>query len=213
MELTLIQQIAIWALPVLAAITLHEAAHAYAARHFGDPTAYLQGRMTLNPLKHIDPVGTVLVPLLCLLLPGSLLFGWARPVPVNFAALRDPCRNGRWVAAAGPLSNLVMAVGWMLLLRFALMLDGHYFQVPLQLMAQAGVLINVALMVLNLLPIPPLDGGRILLLSLPPRHAMWLARIEPYGIIVLVLLLATGLLGGIMHPLLELVYGMLSWLA
>ncbi|TJZ76179.1 site-2 protease family protein [Chitiniphilus eburneus] len=212
MELNLIQQIAIWTLPVLFAITLHEAAHAYAAKHFGDPTAFLMGRMTLNPLKHIDPIGTVLLPLLCLMLPGGFLFGWAKPVPVNFGALRNPRANGRWVAAAGPLANLAMAACWVLILRLAVNLDGNYFQLPLAYMAQAGITINVVLMVLNLLPIPPLDGGRILVFSLPREAAAAVSRIEPYGMIILVVLLATGILGGIMQPLMKLVYGFLALL-
>ncbi|WP_148715803.1 site-2 protease family protein [Chitinolyticbacter meiyuanensis] len=203
---SLIQQICIWALPVLFAITLHEAAHAFAAKHFGDPTAFLMGRMTLNPLKHVDPLGTVLVPLLCLLLPGGFLFGWAKPVPVHFGALRKPREHGRWVAAAGPLANLVMALGWLLLLHLALATQGSYFSLPLKLMAEAGIIINVLLMILNLLPLPPLDGGRILVLSLPPRVAASIARVEPYGMIILIVLLATGVLGGIMQPLMLLVY-------
>ncbi|QLI82726.1 site-2 protease family protein [Chitinibacter fontanus] len=212
MELNLIQNIAVWALPVLFAITAHEAAHAYAAKRFGDPTAFLMGRMTFNPLKHIDPIGTVVLPLICVLLPGGFLFGYAKPVPVNFNALRNPKRDMRWVAAAGPLANLAMALLWALVLRFAMgALDGNSFQLPLALMAQAGIQINVVLMVLNLLPIPPLDGGRILVSLLPRDLARLVSQIEPYGIFILIaLVLVPGLLSSIMSPFIHLVMRLVS---
>lgn len=194
-----IQKITIYALPVLFAITLHEAAHAYAAKKYGDATAYMMGRMSLNPLKHIDPIGTVLIPLLALSL-GGFLFGWAKPVPVNFANLNNPKKDMVWVAAAGPAANLVMAFGWALLYNVAAMNPEGYFSVPLALMSTAGIQINVVLMVLNLLPIPPLDGGRIAVGLLPRDLAYPLARLEPYGMFILVALMATGMLGVIIKP-------------
>ncbi|ADE11860.1 site-2 protease family protein [Sideroxydans lithotrophicus] len=183
----LIQTIALAAIPVLFAITLHEAAHGYAARHFGDLTAYQQGRISLNPLHHIDPVGTILLPLLTLFV-GGILFGWAKPVPVNFSALRRPKQDMLWVALAGPLANLVMALFWGGMIKVALMFPENYFAEPLIGMAQIGVTINAVLLVLNLLPLPPLDGGRIAISLLPHRQAFQLAKVEPYGMVILILL-------------------------
>ena len=205
----LIQTIALAAIPILFAITLHEAAHGYVARHFGDMTAYQQGRISLNPLRHIDPVGTILLPLLTLAL-GGILFGWAKPVPVNFSALRNPKKDMLWVAIAGPASNLAMALGWALLARFGMEMQGSYFSVPLQGMARIGIQINVILMVLNLIPLPPLDGGRVAVSLLPHRQAFQLAKIEPYGIFILIILLMTNLLGLILWPLVSMVTGMLG---
>ncbi|MTD32766.1 site-2 protease family protein [Paludibacterium denitrificans] len=207
-ELTLVQQITVWALPVLFAITLHEAAHAYAAKHFGDATAYMMGRMTLNPLKHIDPIGTVLLPLLSITL-GGFIFGWAKPVPVNFSALRNPRVSSRWVAAAGPLANLGMAVMWALFFRLAISMDNSYSE-PLRLMSRAGISINIVLMVLNLLPILPLDGGRILESLLPPGLAYKYSQLEPYGMWILIALIATGMLSSILRPFYALVYALLG---
>ncbi|KMJ54113.1 peptidase M50 [Vogesella sp. EB] len=209
-ELNLIQKIAIYALPVLLAITLHEAAHAYAAKRFGDATAYMMGRMTLNPLKHIDPVGTVLLPLLSVVI-GGFLFGWAKPVPVNFGALRNPRVGMRWVAAAGPAANLVMAIMWVLLLKLAIVMDNDYSR-PLALMSQAGIGINVVLMVLNLMPILPLDGGRIVESLLPHRLAYNFSRLEPYGMWILLALVFTGLLSPILRPFTTMVYELLGFL-
>ncbi|MDC7711394.1 site-2 protease family protein [Vogesella indigofera] len=209
-ELNLIQKIAIYALPVLLAITLHEAAHAYAAKRFGDATAYMMGRMTLNPLKHIDPVGTVLLPLLSLVI-GGFLFGWAKPVPVNFGALRNPRVGMRWVAAAGPAANLLMAILWVLLLKLAIVMDNDYSR-PLALMSQAGIVINVVLMVLNLMPILPLDGGRIVESLLPRRLAYNFSRLEPYGMWILLALVFTGLLSPILRPFTTMVYELLGFL-
>ena len=203
---SLISALAIWALPVLLAITLHEAAHGYVARHFGDPTADLAGRITLNPLRHIDPVGTLLVPASILALSslfgaGGILFGWAKPVPVNFSRLRNPKADMLWVAAAGPFTNLLMALGWAILFRIALVGEPGAYTVPLLKMADAGMQINAVLMVLNLLPLPPLDGGRIAV-SLLPHHLAWrFARLEPYGFPILLVLLFTGVLGNILWPL------------
>ncbi|MBX9265645.1 site-2 protease family protein [Chromobacterium violaceum] len=204
----LVQQVTIFALPVLLAITLHEAAHAYAARRFGDDTAYLQGRMTLNPFKHIDPIGTVLLPLLTIWL-GSFIFGWARPVPVNFNALHKPRQHMRWVAAAGPLANLAMMLGWAVLLKLALGMDGAYRD-PLMMMSKAGISINISLMLLNLLPILPLDGGRIVYSLLPPGIAWRYAQTESWGMWLLLLLVASGLLGAILQPLYVLMYHLLQ---
>lgn len=195
----LIQLIAIAAIPVLFAITIHEAAHGYVARHFGDMTAYQAGRISLNPIRHIDPVGTILLPLLTLAL-GGILFGWAKPVPVNFAALRRPKQDMLWVAIAGPASNLLMALFWGLMIKVAWMFPGGYFTEPLLEMAQIGVKINAILMVLNLLPLPPLDGGRVAVSLLPHRQAYQLSRIEPYGMFILIGLAITPVLGWILTP-------------
>ena len=205
----LIQTVSLAAIPVLFAITLHEAAHGYVARHFGDMTAYQQGRISLNPLRHIDPVGTILVPLATLLV-GGILFGWAKPVPVNFAALRRPKQDMLWVAIAGPASNLAMALGWGLLYKLAWLTPGSYFAEPLMGMAEWGIKINVILMLLNLLPLPPLDGGRVAVSLLPHRQAWQLSKIEPYGMFILIFMAVTPVLGWILLPLVRLTYQLLS---
>jgi Zn-dependent protease len=215
MELTLIQKIAIFALPVIFAITLHEAAHGYVARFFGDMTAAAAGRITANPLKHIDPVGTILVPLLILLTSkllggGAILFGWAKPVPVNFARLRRPKQDMLWVALAGPGMNFVMAVFWALMIQLGHSL-GNSFSAPLMLMGAAGVFINVILMSLNLIPLPPLDGGRIAVSLLPMKQAISYSKIEPYGFFILLGLMFSGVLGTIMWPLIELFIGLTAF--
>ena len=194
--------IVLWAVPVVFAITLHEAAHGYVARIFGDQTAYMLGRVTLNPLRHIDPIGTVAVPGFLILLSSPFVFGWAKPVPVNFGNLRHPKRDTIWVAGAGPFANFAMAVAWAILLKTAgpggaLASDG------LSVMAGAGVNVNLMLMALNLLPIPPLDGGRIAVSLLPHSLAAPYSRVEPYGFFVVIVLLATGLLNKMMLPLLS----------
>jgi Zn-dependent protease len=206
----IIQTITVYAIPVLLAITLHEAAHGYVARMFGDSTAYMLGRVTLNPLKHIDLVGTIIVPLAIVLLAklsggAGFLFGWAKPVPVNFANLRNPKRDMIWVAGAGPGVNLLMAIAWALLLNAFLAADLQE-QFFLE-MAKAGIFVNIGLMALNLLPLPPLDGGRILVGLLPHRLAYALSRVEPYGFFILIALLATNTIGFFLQPFYELGVG------
>jgi Zn-dependent protease len=212
---SLLQTIAIYALPVLFAITLHEAAHGYVARHFGDMTAHAQGRISLNPIRHIDLVGTIAVPILILVtskLLGSsgLLFGWAKPVPVNYSALRNPKRNMLWVAAAGPLSNLAMALAWALLFKTSDVLPLSDYTKPLQLMGFAGMEVNIVLMLLNLLPILPLDGGRIVVSLLPSRMAWQYAKLEPWGFPILLVLLFTSLLGVILDPMVRMSFGVIE---
>ena len=215
MELSLIQKIVVFALPVIFAITLHEAAHGYVARYFGDMTAAAAGRITANPLKHIDPIGTILVPLLILITSklfggGAILFGWAKPVPVNFARLRRPKQDMLWVAAAGPGMNLIMAVFWALMIQFGHMLGSGFASAPLMLMGAAGVFINVILMALNLIPLPPLDGGRIAVSLLPYPAAVKFARLEPYGLFILLGLMFTGILGIILWPLISVFIGLVA---
>jgi Zn-dependent protease len=180
--ISLVQTVAIYALPVLFAITLHEAAHGYVARHFGDLTAYAQGRISLNPLRHIDTTGTIVVPLLLIAMSGGkFAFGWAKPVPVNYSALRRPKQHMAWVAAAGPAANLLMALAWALALKAVLELPRNYLSEPLLKMAVAGIVVNIVIMGLNLLPILPLDGGRILAGLLPRKLAHRYAQTERWG--------------------------------
>jgi Zn-dependent protease len=210
MDLNLLAQtVAIYALPVLLAITLHEAAHGYVARHFGDMTAHAQGRISLNPARHIDLLGTIVVPVLILLaskLAGGagLLFGWAKPVPVNYSALRRPRQHMVWVAAAGPGANLAMALAWAALYKLADVLPANGFTQPMLLMGKAGIEVNVILMLLNLLPILPLDGGRIVASLLPRRAAGRYARLEPWGIpLLLVLLVIPNGLRIVLGPIID----------
>ena len=202
----LVQTISIYALPVIFGITLHEAAHGYVAKHFGDMTAYVLGRVSLNPARHIDPVGTILVPLVILLVTSwgagqGMLFGWAKPVPVNYHALRKPKRDMMWVAAAGPAANLAMALGWALTAKLALVMPNNYFTDPLFLISQAGVTVNLVLMLLNLIPLLPLDGGRIVAGLLPTRMADQYARLEPWGFPILLALMFTNVLGIVLAPM------------
>ncbi len=199
--LTLIQKIAVFLLPVLFAITVHEAAHGWMASRLGDTTARMLGRVTLNPLKHIDPVGTVLVPLLTLF--TGFVFGWARPVPVNWDNLRQPRRDMALVALAGPGANLLMALAWALAIKIGVLLFPYsqWVALPLVYMGGAGVLINVILMVLNLTPILPLDGGRVVNALLPGRLAAAYSRLEPFGLVIIVVLLVSGILGRILWPI------------
>ena len=201
-ELTIIQKITAYALPIIFAITVHEAAHGYAARYFGDMTAHYLGRISLNPLKHIDPVGTIILPALTVML-GGILFGWAKPVPVNFSNLRNPKKNMMWVALAGPFSNLLMAIFWTFLYaRLQLFPDSSVFF--LQEMALAGIQINLILMVLNMLPLPPLDGGRVAASLLPYPWSSYIENLERYGLFIIIFLLFSGLLGSILSPIINL---------
>lgn len=202
----LIQTITIYAIPVLFAITVHEAAHGYTARYFGDATAYLQGRITLNPLKHIDPVGTILVPLgLYFATAGAFMFGYAKPVPVDFGNLRNPQKDMVWVALAGPAVNLLQALGWAMVL-YTLVGAGVGERFWLE-MCKAGILVNVVMFVFNLFPLPPMDGGRILVGLLPWRQAILVSRIEPYGFFIVLALLVAGVISNLwMRPLMGLTY-------
>jgi Zn-dependent protease len=194
-----IQTLAISALPVIFAITLHEAAHGYVAKHFGDLTASQQGRISLNPIRHIDLVGTILVPALTVLL-GGFLFGWAKPVPVDFSRLRHPKQDMLWVAAAGPAANLLMALCWAAVMKLALTVPDFAYAQALAEMSRMGIAINAVLLILNLLPLPPLDGGRIVVSLLPPKAAWKYSRIEPYGLVILLALLLTHVLDMLLWP-------------
>ncbi len=198
MELAPMQRVAVSAIPMIFAITVHEAAHGYIAKQFGDNTAYDLGRISLNPLKHIDLLGTIVIPSLTMFF-GGMFFGWAKPVPVNFGRLKHPKKDMLWVAAAGPAANLMMMVLWVISLKFSFLLPEMYVQ-PFELMCTSGILTNIVLMVLNLIPIPPLDGGRIAVSLLPYKAALRYARVERYGFIILIVLLFTHILDKIMWP-------------
>lgn len=195
------QLFAIWVLPVLFAITVHEVAHGWVANKFGDPTAKALGRITLNPLKHIDLIGTIIVPAVLLLL-GGFVFGWAKPVPVNFQNLRHRRRDTALVAIAGPFTNLLMAIGWAAIAKAGIFLMDQGFQWALvfRYMGQAGIIINLMLLFLNIIPLPPLDGGRVLSSLLPPSVSSKFDKIEPFGFWILLILLATGVLAYILIP-------------
>ncbi len=202
-EYSLLEKIIIWAIPVLFAITVHEVAHGWLADKLGDQTAKIMGRITLNPIKHIDLIGTVILPLILLFI-GSFIFGWAKPVPVTWQNLRNPRRDMALVALAGPTANLIMMILWSILAKLVLITAagtmGSHFLLS---MCGAGILINIVLMVLNLFPLLPLDGGRILSAMLPVRWEKKYSRLEPFGLFILIALLATGVLGKIIWPIIE----------
>lgn len=210
-NLSVVQTVAVYIIPLIFAITLHEAAHAFVAHKYGDNTAKLLGRLSFNPTHHIDLFGTIVFPLISIVLGAmsggaGFIFGWAKPVPINFSKLKNPKKDLLWIALAGPLSNLAMALIWGLALKGTLYLDS-YFGIPLSLMAQAGISINISLLILNLLPILPLDGGRILFSLLPVKQAQQYAQTERYGMWILIALLLLGGLNYIMQPLYILLVG------
>jgi Zn-dependent protease len=211
MELNAIQQFTVWVLPVLFAITLHEAAHGFVAMKFGDKTAFMLGRVSLNPLKHIDPVGTILVPAVLFFL-GGLIFGWAKPVPVSWENLRHPKRDMALVALAGPLANLIMALGWGLIAKLGIWITPSVGMpgVALTLMGQAGILINLIILVLNLIPIPPLDGSRVVSSLLSGRMAYRYNLLQPYGFFILLALIFTGILFKLIGPPIYFLHEMIS---
>jgi len=212
----LIKTVATYALPVVFAVTLHEVAHGYVALRFGDKTAFRSGRISLNPLRHVDLLGTIVLPLLTLTIMKvfgfGVPFGWAKPVPVNYYALRNPKRDMLWVAAAGPAANLVMAIAWAVLMKGVQFLPQNTFAAFLVAMSVAGIQINIVLLVLNLLPIPPLDGGRIAVSLLPDRFALGYARLEPFGfpVLLVLVLLVPQVLMTVMLPMIQASIGLIE---
>ncbi len=199
----IIYTIGVWALPILFAITLHEAAHGWVANKLGDPTAKSLGRITINPLKHIDPMGTIVVPLF-LAMVSPFVMGWAKPVPVEPRYFKSPLLDMALVAIAGPVSNFVMACCWAMFFQMVSMsTDPSQLQTFLLKMANNGIIINIVLMVLNLLPIPPLDGGRVVTGILPPAWALSYMKLERYGMLIILLLLFSGILGKILWPIVQ----------
>ena len=213
-DLTLVEKIIVWAIPVLFAITVHEVAHGWVASRLGDQTARSMGRLTLNPIKHIDPLGTVALPVILFYLSslsgGGVIFGWAKPVPVNWQNLGHPRRDMALVAAAGPCANLVMLLLWAMLAKLITVVTHNTIWVTelVLIMCSIGITINIVLMVLNLFPVLPLDGGRIMTSLLPKRIAITYARLEPFGLLLLVILLATGILGNILGPVTSSIEGL-----
>jgi len=203
-NLSLIQEIIVWSLPILFAVTVHEVAHGWMANKRGDRTALMLGRLTLNPIKHIDLIGTIIVPLTCLTF-GGFVFGWAKPVPVDYRNLRSPKRDSALVAVAGPFSNLLMALIWASIAKIGELAfhEGYPNSIVFIYMGHAGITINLLLMILNLLPIPPLDGSRVVSSMLPPRMAMAYDAIEPYGFFILLFLIFTNVLSFILQPALQ----------
>lgn len=196
-ELTLVQKIVVWALPVIFAITVHEVAHGWVAKKYGDNTAYAQGRLTLNPIHHIDPLGTIVLPIVCLLL-GGFIFGWAKPIPVNGRYFKSPRKDMAMVALAGPVANLLMALAWALIARVGVTVNIETVTLPLAYMGIAGISINLVLAVLNLIPLPPLDGSRIITAMLSNNMAYKYNQLEPYGFYILLALMMTPILGLVM---------------
>ncbi|MGH8225334.1 MAG: site-2 protease family protein [Gammaproteobacteria bacterium] len=213
--LNIAQKIAIWAIPVIFAITLHEVAHGFVAWRLGDPTAKMLGRLSVNPIRHVDPIGTVLVPLVMLILPGGFLFGWAKPVPIGVRNLKNRRRDMALVGAAGPAANFLMAVFWALIVRlgYSLSTSAPSLALPIALAGVAGVFINSILMVFNLVPLPPLDGGRVAASLMPPRWANVYDRVEPFGVWIVLLLLLTGVIGFALSPVLRGCFGFFALFA
>jgi Zn-dependent protease len=202
-----IQQVALWAIPLIYAITMHEVAHGWVASKLGDNSAFMLGRVSLNPFKHIDPVGTIIVPLVLLFL-GGVLFGWAKPVPVNEHALKNPKKDIVLVALAGPLANLLMAFIWALCLKFSLYLQdiGFEYYMIIYSMSQIGIIINIVIGLFNLIPIPPLDGSKIMYSVLPKRYKYFYNKLEPFGFIIIFALLVSGVLSDVLGPLIKIMY-------
>lgn len=215
MNLNAIQTVSVWILPLLFAITLHEAAHAYVANYYGDATAKLRGRLSLNPVKHIDLVGTIIVPIIILVISNfHFTLGWAKPVPIDQRNFKNPERDMAIASVAGPGANILMAIFWISLLKLMIVfkLPGNMAVIFLALMCQVGIVINIVLAILNMIPIPPLDGSRVVSSILPGRWAYYYNQIEPYGIIILIVLMATGILGGMILPGLKLLMSFLFYL-
>jgi Zn-dependent protease len=208
----LIQTVSVYAIPVIFAITLHEAAHGYAAKYFGDRTAQMLGRVTLNPLSHIHWLGTIVLPLLLYFsTSGALLFGYAKPVPVNFGNLRHPKRDMVWVALAGPGINLIQALVWALL--YVVYTDFGVTEKFFLAMCKAGVLSNVVMFAFNLFPLPPLDGGRIVVGLLPWKQAYQFSRIEPYGFFIVIALALTGVVNHLwLDPVMSATFGLIEFM-
>jgi Zn-dependent protease len=215
MNLSYIQIISVWILPLLLAITLHEAAHAFVANYFGDATAKFQGRLSLNPIKHIDLYGTIIIPIVILVVSGfQFTLGWAKPVPIDHRNFKNPNRDMAFTSVAGPSANIVMALFWIAILKTLIVfqLPSNKVVVFIALMCQVGIVINIVLAILNMIPIPPLDGSRVVSSLLPTRWAYHYNLIEPYGIIILIILMATGLLGGMIMPGLKLLMNFLFYI-